>query len=374
MTAPAKKYDINSVVSCFLKDEKLIKACVFGGGHINDTYVVKTEDKNGVERKYTLQRINHNVFKKPWEVMENIINVTVYLSDMIERDGGDKERGTLSFLFCKDGKSYCKDADGNYWRCYKYIDNARTYQEIEDGKLFYNVGEAFGKFQKYLADYPADTLHETIPLFHNTKDRLNNLRIAVKNDIVGRLREVEPELEKIFKRENDTGELVDKLEAGILPLKVTHNDTKVNNVLIDDDTKLGVCVIDLDTVMPGLAAYDFGDAIRVGASTGAEDEKDLSKVNFDIDLYSCFAKGFIGGTGGLLSKDEIESLPAGARIMTLENGIRFLTDYLNGDTYFKIHRPEHNLDRCRTQLRMVEHMEREYDEMMRIVREAGKLI
>ena len=292
----------------------------------------------------------------------------------ITDDGGDASRGTLSFINCADGKSYFMDADGNYWRCYNFVDNAVTYQVLESGKMFYNVGEAFGHFQKYLADYPADTLHETIPMFHDTKNRLKNLKEAVAKDVCGRLKEVEPELEEIMKRESAAGELLDMLDAGILPLKVTHNDTKVNNVLIDNDTKLGICVIDLDTVMPGLAAYDFGDAIRVGACTAEEDEKDLSKVNFDINMYSCFANGFIDGTSGLLSRAEIESLPAGAKIMTLENAIRFLTDYLSGDTYFKIHRPEHNLDRCRTQLRMVKHFEDNYSEMMRIVREAGKII
>ena len=374
MAAVSNGYNINEVISGFVRGERVIKACPFGSGHINDTYLVKTETPDGTEHKYTVQRINHHVFLKPWEVMENIINVTGYLAKKISDDGGDASRGTLSFINCADGKSYFMDADGNYWRCYNFVDNAVTYQVLESGKMFYNVGEAFGHFQKYLADYPADTLHETIPMFHDTKNRLKNLKEAVAKDVCGRLKEVEPELEEIMKRESAAGELLDMLDAGILPLKVTHNDTKVNNVLIDNDTKLGICVIDLDTVMPGLAAYDFGDAIRVGACTAEEDEKDLSKVNFDINMYSCFANGFIDGTSGLLSRAEIESLPAGAKIMTLENAIRFLTDYLSGDTYFKIHRPEHNLDRCRTQLRMVKHFEDNYSEMMRIVREAGKII
>ncbi len=371
MTAISGNYKIEAVINGFVRGKTVVKASPFGCGHINDTYLVVAHDESGAEYKYTIQRINHHVFLKPWEVMENITNVTRYLAKKITAAGGDASRETLSFLHCADGKSYYVDDDGNYWRCYSFVDDAVTYQVLESGEMFYNVGEAFGRFQKYLSDYPADTLHETIPMFHDTRNRLKDLKGAVKNDTVGRLKEVEPELEEILKREDDAGALLDMLNAGVLPLKVTHNDTKVNNVLVDKSTKQCICVIDLDTVMPGLAAYDFGDAIRVGACTAQEDEKELSKVNFDIEMYSCFANGFIKGTDGLLTDAEIESLPVGAKIMTLENGIRFLTDYLNGDTYFKIHRPEHNLDRCRTQLRMVKHMEDNFPEMQRIVREAA---
>jgi len=336
-----------------------------GDGHINDTYRIITSDE-AVCESYIVQRINHHVFKKPWEVMDNIIHVTEHIGRKLAQTG-DTRRATLRFVPTKDGTYYLIDKNGNYWRCYHYVDGARSYQMLESPQMFYQVGEAFGSFQQYLADYPAQTLHETIPMFHHTKNRYKNFVEAVEKDVCGRANTVKAEIEALLSRENLTGLLLCGLENGTLPLRVTHNDTKVNNVLLDDKTKQGVCVIDLDTVMPGLAAYDFGDAVRVGASTAQEDETDVSKVGFDLELYSAFARGFLDGTGGLLTKAETESLPAGALVMTYENGLRFLTDYLSGDTYFKIAYPEHNLVRCRTQIRMVECMEREWDRMMTVI-------
>jgi len=365
------KYNLQEVIGSFRPDCGYVSGEVNGCGHINDTFRVTVREAGGAQRLYTVQRINHHVFKKPWEVMENITRVTSYLSEKIRACGGDPTRGTLHFLQASDGKSFHVDAEGNYWRCYDYVDGARTYQILEGEGMFYNVGTAFGRFQRFLSDYPADSLHETIPLFHHTRNRMKNFREALAADVCGRAKEVEYEIGEILRREADTSLLVDMLEKGTLPLKVTHNDTKVNNVLIDDETKQGICVIDLDTVMPGLAAYDFGDAVRVGASTAEEDERDLEKVNFDLALYEAFARGFIDGTGGLLSSDEIDSLPVGARMMTFENGIRFLTDYLSGDTYFKISCPDHNLVRCRTQLRMLAHMEAAADRMLEVVRNAA---
>lgn len=362
----AKSYDLRAVVSGFQLNGSYLDSRATGDGHINDTYKVTMRDDDTVS-PYIVQRINHHVFTKPWEVMDNIIRVTDHIAGKIGAVSDADRRGTLRFVPAKDGKYYLQDADGNYWRCYHYVDHARSYQLLENDRMFYHVGEAFGSFQRYLADYPAHTLHETIPMFHHTLNRLKNFKDAIANDICGRAAEVQPEIEALLSRAHIAGLLLEGLESGRLPLRVTHNDTKVNNVLLDDETMKGVCVIDLDTVMPGLAAYDFGDAIRVGASTAQEDERDVSKVGFDLSRYEAFAKGFIDGTGGLLTKAEIESLPTGALMMTYENGLRFLTDYLNGDTYFKIAYPDHNLVRCRTQIRMVECMEQQMDRMMELV-------
>ena len=364
---PDVKYDLLQVANGFQIKGTYVESHATGDGHINDTYKVKTKDNTSVYN-YIIQRINHHVFKKPWEVMDNIIHVTEHIAKKLELAGDGVRQATLRFIPAKDGKFYLMDAAGNYWRCYYFVGGARSYQMLESPGMFYNVGEEFGSFQRYLADYPAETLHETIPMFHNTQNRFRNFVEAVEADSCNRAYGVKEEIEKLLARESLTGKLLDGLKDGTLPLRVTHNDTKVNNVLLDDETKKGVCVIDLDTVMPGLAAYDFGDAIRVGASTAAEDEKDVSKVGFDMELFTAFAHGFIDGTGGLLTKAEIESLPAGALLMTYENGLRFLTDYLSGDTYFKIAYPDHNLVRCRTQIRMVECMESAWDQMMNIVR------
>ena len=358
----AKCHDLKTVAGGFCLSGTYLDSYATGDGHINDTYRVVTTEEN-----YIVQRINHHVFTKPWEVMENIIGVTEHLAKKFELLSDGVRRETLRFVSAKDGKFYLQDQNGNYWRCYHFVDDARSYQMLESNEMFYNVGEAFGSFQRFLTDYPARTLHETIPMFHHTENRFRNFVDAVEKDICNRAGTVKPEIEALLARESDTGLLLSGLDSGRLPLRVTHNDTKVNNVLLDIHTQKGVCVIDLDTVMPGLAAYDFGDAIRVGASTAQEDERDVSKVGFDLSRYEAFAHGFIDGTAGLLTKAEVESLPAGALLMTYENGLRFLTDYLNGDTYFKIAYTDHNLVRCRTQIRMVECMEQQMDRMTEIV-------
>jgi thiamine kinase-like enzyme len=300
--------------------------------------------------------------------MENISGVTSFLRKKIIEAGGDPDRETLNLIPTKDNGFFYKSLDGNYWRGYIFIEKANTYQIVENLDHFYNAGKAYGKFQKLLESYPADTLYETIPDFHNTKKRYETFLTSVEKDVKNRASGVKNEIEFVIKRAKDTAVLVDLLDKGKLPLRVTHNDTKFNNVMIDDATGEGVCVIDLDTVMPGLSLYDFGDSIRSGANPADEDEKDVSKVWMDLELFEHFTKGFLEQTRESLTPLEIEYLPFSAKIMTFECGMRFLTDYLSGDVYFKIHRQEHNLDRTRTQFKMVADMEEKKEQMQRIVR------
>lgn len=343
---------------------KLLKYEPYGNGHINETYAVYFEKDDGTEHRYILQKINTNVFTKPDELMENISGVTSFLRREIISRGGDYTRETLNIVPTLEGKSYWTDSDGGCYRGYLFIENATTYEMVENPRDFYNSARAFGRFQSLLAKYPADTLHETIWNFHNTVWRFKNLKKAVEEDKMGRAKEVKAEIDFAFAREADTHVLVDMLAAGELPLKVTHNDTKLNNVMIDDETGEGICVIDLDTVMPGLSIYDFGDSIRFGASTAAEDEKDLSKVNMDISLYEIYQRGFMETAGDAMTPNEIKMMPMGAKLMTYECGIRFLTDYLEGDTYFRTHYKGQNLDRARTQFKLVWDIERQWEDML----------
>jgi len=369
-----RKWNFEEIVTNFKFEGEFVKAEPYGFGHINDTYAIYFRKESGSTHRYILQRINHTVFKDPNQLMENISGVTSFLRKKITEAGGDPDRETLNLIPTLDNKFFYKNGDGNYWRAYIFIENACTYQVVENLNHFYNAGKAFGKFQKLLGNYPASTLHETIPNFHNTKKRYEAFLEAVKNDVKGRAASVKEEIDFVMQRASDASVLVDLLNEGKLPLRVTHNDTKFNNVMIDNATGEGVCVIDLDTVMPGLSLYDFGDSIRSGANPAAEDEKDLTKVWMDLDLYEHFTKGFLEQTGESLTPLEIEYLPFSAKIMTFECGMRFLTDYLNGDTYFKIHREEHNLDRTRTQFKMVADMEEKSEEMKRIVRKYCALV
>ncbi len=345
---------------------ELVSSASYGNGHINDTFLLTFCD-GGAERKYILQRMNKGVFQKPEELMENIMGVTSWLKKKIIENGGDPERETLNVIPSVSGDSYYVDKTGEYWRAYKFIEHATSYDQVENREDFYQSAVAFGRFQQLLAEYPADTLHETIPNFHNTADRYEKFQRAVKNDICGRVCEVQEEIAFVEAHSNLAHVLQDQLESKKLPLRVTHNDTKLNNIMIDDTTHEGLCVIDLDTVMPGLAVNDFGDSIRFGASTAAEDESDLSKVSCDMELFELYAKGFIQGCDGRLTDAELDHLATGAIVMTYECGMRFLTDYLEGDSYFKIHRPKHNLDRCRTQFKLVADMSEKMEQMRAIV-------
>lgn len=336
-------------------------------GHINTTYLMRFGSGDGVGR-YILQSINKYVFKNPERIMENLEAVTSHIHAKAVQNAWDVDRCTLSFLKAADGRNYHIDSEDVFWRVYKYIDNSTTYDFIDDTDLLYKVGCAFGKFQRLLSDFPMHALHETIPDFHNTKKRLAAFFEAVETDACGRAKDVKEDIAFFRERAGDASRLVDLLESKDLPLRVTHNDTKYNNILIDDRTGEAICVIDLDTVMPGLAAYDFGDAIRFAASSAAEDETDLSKVYIDMDFYEAFTKGFIGAANGFFTDCEIENMAWGARIITLELASRFLMDHINGDKYFRIHHEGHNLERARNQMKLVKDMEAKFDDMTRMVR------
>ncbi len=354
------------VISQFSFEGTLAECIPFGSGHINDTYRL-TFDKDGAEVQYIIQKMNREVFHKPEEVMENIRDITEWLRREIRAAGGDIRRETLNIIPTKGGKTFYIDPEGEYWRAFLFIENASCYDQVKKKEDFYQCALAFGNFQRLLADYPADTLHETIPDFHNTVDRYSRFEAAVVSDTCGRTALVQNEIRFVRNRRALTHELCDKQADGTLPLRVTHNDTKLNNVMFDNETGKAICVIDLDTVMPGLSANDFGDAIRFGASTALEDERDLSKVSCDMELYELYVKGYMESCGQSLTEEEINALPMGAILMTFECGMRFLTDYLEGDHYFKIDREGQNLDRARTQFKLVEDMEQKLTKMRLIV-------
>ena len=358
----------NEVIAHYGFEGELIKAEPYGSGHINDTFLLEYDIAKEGQRKVILQRMNTEIFTDPVGLMENILGITSYLREQIMELGGDPERETLNVIPTKDGSPYYVDTDGNYWRAYKFITDATSYDQVEKPEDFYQSAVAFGNFQRLLAGYPADTLHETIAGFHDTRARFAVFKKAVEEDVMGRAASVKEEIQFVLDREAVADYFSELMDKGGLPLRVTHNDTKLNNIMIDNASGKGICVIDLDTVMPGLAMNDFGDSIRFGASTAPEDEQDLDKVSCSMDLFDLYAKGYIEGCGGKLTAKEIELLPMGAKVMTFECGMRFLTDYLQGDTYFKIHRERHNLDRCRTQFKLVADMENKWETMQGIIK------
>ena len=357
------KFDMETIVAQFTFSGDFIHAEPFGHGHINDTYAVYFKHEFSSPVRYILQRINTDIFKNPGRLMENIRLVTEHIAKKVS----NPEREVMTIVPTTDGKLYYTDPNGLCFRAYVFVDNSTSFQSIENPLYFYKSGQAFGRFQQQLSDYSGPALFETIPDFHNTKARFQAFLRAVEADSFGRAASVLPEIEFIKKREADASLLTDLLTAGELPLRITHNDTKLNNILIDNQTGEAVCVIDLDTVMPGLSLYDFGDSIRFGASTAAEDEKDLSKVSMSLSLFESFAKGFLEEAKNALTPKEIELLPFGSKIMTLECGMRFLTDYLSGDVYFKTHYEGQNLDRCRTQFTLVADMEEKMPQMTQII-------
>lgn len=356
-----------SIIKHFQFKGEYIYCEPFGCGHINSTYAIYFRRETASPVRYILQCINTNIFTDPKGLMNNIDLVTSYLRDKILLAGGDPDRETLTIVKTTDGKPYYTDEEGRCYRAYLFIEDATCYQSVDKPGLFYKAAKAFGNFQKLLKDYPADTLVETIPNFHNTVTRYNNFIKAVEADNENRVQYVTEEIKFIKDREADCGIIVSMIADSSIPLRVTHNDTKLNNIMMDNSTDTGICVIDLDTVMPGSLLYDFGDSIRFGASSALEDETDISKVYMRLDLFEEYVKGFLEGTGGALTQKELDSLPLSAKIMTLECGIRFLTDYLEGDHYFKIHRENHNLDRARTQFKLVADMEDKMEAMSQII-------
>ncbi len=352
---------LKDIINNFRVVGKIIDVKHYGNGLINGTFLITCFDGDNKNR-YILQMINKNVFKRPDCVMENILKVTEFLRKRVETS-----REVLIVVHTLDNGYFCYDSDENLWRMYEFIEDSICLDRPEYLEDFYQAGLAFGKFQRYLSDFSPECLHETIPDFHNTPKRYENFLKAVKEDKLGRADSVREEIEFINNRKEFYSVLIESNKKGDLPLRVSHNDTKMNNVMLDYKTRRALCVIDLDTIMPGFSVTDFGDAIRFGASTAAEDEKDLDKVSMDLNLFEIYTKGFIKGCGGQLPKSEIMLLPEGAKMMTIECGMRFLTDYLEGDTYFKTTYPEHNLDRCRTQLKLVADMEAKWERMKNIV-------
>ena len=326
----------------------------YGNGHINDTFLAVSE----TGKRYILQRINHEIFTAPWEIMANIKAVT----DHVREKSGDP-RTTLSVVLTDGGESYFKDSIGSYWRIYDFCEGTVAKDVVTCKEEFISCAEAFGNFQRQLADFDASILFEAIKDFHNTEQRFENLMKAIEADPCGRVKDVKAEIDFAMQRRDFASMLENARRSGELPLRVTHNDTKLNNILFDSESGAPVCVIDLDTVMPGYSVNDFGDSIRFGANTAVEDERDLSKVSLDLELYHAYADGFVRGCGGALTKKELELLPIGARMMTFECGMRFLTDYIEGDHYFRTSREGHNLDRCRCQFALVADMEKKENEM-----------
>ena len=336
---------------------RFIEVAPYGQGHIHDTYVVSRRLDDGTIRRFLLQRLNQHVFKSPERLMANIQRVTAHLSRVIIQEGGQPERETLSLIRTKTGGSFLTTADGGCWRAFVFIEGARTYQFPQSPAHVYHAGRAYGRFLHLLRDLPPEHLHESIPDFHNTEKRLQQLLRVAAADPVGRADAARPEIAFALQRAQIPSTLAQLRAAGELPLRVIHNDTKYNNVMIDDRTGEGICVIDLDTVMPGLSLFDFGDAVRSIANTAEEDEVDLSRVQFSLEKYEQFASGYLPVVKDLLTLEEAAQLSFSVRLITYELGIRFLTDYLNGDHYFKTHRPDHNLDRCRVQFKLLSEME-----------------
>ena len=368
---PEKDSIVAEVLAAYDLPATLMGAVRYGQGHINDTFCVICQPQEGDAVRYILQGLSLAAFPHPDELMENFIGITSYLREKVIAAGGDPLRETLSLVKTRDGKDYYTDSTGKVWRLTPFIENTDCFQSATP-ELFEASARAFGNFQYMLQGYPAETLHEAIVNFHNTEDRFAKFEAALAADKLGRAKDIAAEIQFVLDRKADCSVALQALRDGRLPLRVTHNDTKLNNILIDRATGEGICVIDLDTTMPGLSINDFGYSIRFGANHSKEDEKDLSKVNFDIELYEAYTRGFLEGAKGSLTAAELEYLPWGARLMTLECGIRFLTDYLDGDNYFRIHYADQNLDRCRTQFKLVRDMEEQFTEMAAVVAKYAK--
>ncbi len=343
-------------------------------GNINNTYKVTYRHPDGFLKSYVVQKVNMYVFKKPRQIMNNIDLITTHIKNKNFAAGITDTRRFMHFYHTHNGKrkNYYVDNNHGFWRVSKYIEDSETYNVCEDLFVLEEAGRAFGKFQHALSDFDAQKLYETIPDFHNTKRRMMDFFVHVNEDSCDRVESVSAEIDYIAALKDRVCELTEMLGRGELPLRVTHNDTKINNVLFDNETKKALVVIDLDTVMPGLVAHDFGDAVRFAANTAAEDEIDLSKVSFDLSKYEAFARGFIPEVKDALTENEVKTLALGALTMTVELAERFLDDYITGDNYFKIKYPGHNIVRTRCQIALAKDMERKFDEMQSIVEKIYK--
>ena len=357
---------MKQVLANFKIQENILTVQPYGEGHINDTYLVECQN----DKRYILQRINHHVFKDVEGLMNNISLVTSFLKEKIIKDNGVVEKETLNIVKTLDDKPFYFDKENQkYYRVYLYVADSLTLQKAETKELFKESAIAFGRFQKLLAEFDASLLCETIKNFHNTKERYKHFENTLALDKCNRTKYCKDEIQFVLDRKNYCSKIVDLIEQNMIPLKVTHNDTKLNNVLLDNKTKKSLCVIDLDTIMPGSALYDFGDSIRFGCNMGSEDSVNLDEVTFSLEYYKAFVEGFLQEVKSSLNKCELENLSFAAILMTLECGIRFLDDYLDGDNYFKISKENHNLIRCRTQFKLVQEMEKQLDLMNQIVME-----
>jgi Phosphotransferase enzyme family len=355
------RHDVSAVARQFQILGDLVSAAPYGTGHINDTYCV-VYNQGGTDVRYIVQRINHAVFKNPVALMENIRRVTEHVGARFA-DERERSRRVLTLVPARDGRAYYRDVDGNHWRVYIFIEKARTFDAVESAGQAFQAAKAFGQFQKLLADLPAPRLHDTIPDFHHTPKRFAALEQALAADAFNRARLAKPEIEFALKHKAMAGVLIEAR----LPERVTHNDTKLNNVMLDHATGEGICVIDLDTVMPGLALYDFGDMVRTTTSPAKEDERDLSKVTMQLPMFEALARGYLSSAAEFLTPAEKGLLAFSGKLITFEIGLRFLADFLAGDTYFKVHRENHNLDRCRTQFKLVESIAQQEERMNQLV-------
>lgn len=363
-------HNLREISTLFDMRSDFVEAHPFGSGHINDTYCA-VYDQAGLRVRYIHQRVNHHVFKQPIMVMENVARVTHHALERLLADGNSEaRRRTLTCVPARDGRPYAFDAEGNLWRTYPFIEGAKGYDEIESNEQAYQAAKAFGEFQKLTADLAGERLHETIPDFHNTPKRLQALEVAILSNPEGRAESVAAEIAFARARATDCARITDLIASGVIPERVTHNDTKLNNVLLDEITSEGICVIDLDTTMPGSALYDFGDMVRTAAPTTREDDPDLKQIGIRLDRFEALVMGYLS-SATFLNEAEIANLAFSGKLLTLECGIRFLTDYLLGDTYFKIKRPGHNLDRCRNQFAFVRTIEENMMAMEEIVARAS---
>jgi len=356
--------EVKSVLERFRIDGDFVTASPHGCGHINDTFATVVNER-GRRVRYIFQRINQNVFKAPVTLMDNISRVTAHQQRKLA-NCADAARRSLALVPSLDHGSYHQDEDGNFWRCYVFIEGAHSYEVIETPEQAFQVAKAFGQFQQDLVDLPGERLVETIPDFHNTPKRFQNLLDVIESDHCNRAVTVREEIEFALNHEAMTSELLALNASGEVPERITHNDAKLNNVMLDDETNEAVCVIDLDTVMPGLALYDFGDMVRSTACPAAEDEQDLDKVALQMHMYEALVKGYLSTAGDFLTPAEKSHLAFSGKLIAFETGLRFLTDYLEGDVYFKTHRQGHNLDRCRTQFKLVTSIEEQEAAMNRI--------
>jgi len=356
---------IYKLIATFKIDADIASVAPFGSGHINDTYRIRNSDPNGVD--YLLQRVNHHVFKDVPVLMQNLLYVTEHLKlKLAEIPGTDLEKEVMTIVETHDGKPYFQDSDGNYWRVFHFLKYTRSYDQVTTGQQAYEGGKAFGRFQALLADMEPGLIKDTIPDFHNVESRLGKFEQAVKADKVGRLHNVLPEVEFIRQRIDEMSEILRLGRAGKLPLRIVHNDTKFNNVLLNTDDQ-AQCVIDLDTVMPGYVAYDFGDSIRTIANTASEDEQNIELIDINISLFESYTKGYLKEAINFLTEYELNSLLKGTLLLPYAQTVRFLTDYLEGDHYYKIHSPDHNLQRTRAQLALVKKLEENRDKLDQII-------